>query len=320
MDYRVLGPVQVAATGVSRVAHSLGDYERMQGFAEASLDLFRTLDDERGTALSLNHLGIALSNLGDIDGGIVCHEENAAISRRIGDGLRLASALNNLGYCRLRRGQYAEARALFEDGLEVSRESGHRTGESVMLGNLGLAAASACFTAEAQAAGSISFGEQGTKGALGANGIVRIDGTITYRDDCPVPGVKDFFYPATDVYLVPAGTGSGTGKLHDVGGGRPNTIVSGASRVTDEVIAMTASAGFRAAVVTVGVGAGRGAPTPRTRCTARCRASPAGERARSPRRSCRRSRRCPRRAWRSHARCGSGPPRASGRRRCRSVG
>jgi predicted ATPase len=128
-----------ALTGVSRVAQSLGDYERMRAAAQASLDLFRELDDERGTALSLNHLGIALSNLGDIDGGIVCHQENAEISRRIGDGLRLVSALNNLGYCRLRRGQYGEARTLFEDALAVSRESGHRTGESVILGNLGLA-------------------------------------------------------------------------------------------------------------------------------------------------------------------------------------
>ena len=48
-------------------------------------------------ALALNLLGIALSNLGDIDGGIVCHEDNAAISRRLGDGMRLSSALNNLG-------------------------------------------------------------------------------------------------------------------------------------------------------------------------------------------------------------------------------
>ena len=91
---------------MARVAHSLGDYERMRASAEASLELFRELGDERRTALALNHLGIALSNLGDIDGGIVCHEENAAISRRLGDGLRLSSALNNLGYCRLRRGEY----------------------------------------------------------------------------------------------------------------------------------------------------------------------------------------------------------------------
>ena len=125
---------------MARVAHSLGDYERMRDSAEASLDLFRALGDERRMPLALNMLGIALSNLGDIDGGIVCHAENAAISRRLGDGLRLCAALNNLGYCRLRRGQLDEARAMFEEGLAVSTEIGHRTGESVMLGNLGLAA------------------------------------------------------------------------------------------------------------------------------------------------------------------------------------
>ena len=129
-----------ALVGVARIAHSFGDYDRMRDSAQAGLELFRELGDEGRTALALNFLGIALSNLGDIDGGIVCHEENAAISRRLGDGLRLSSALNNLGYCLLRRGQHDDARAQFEAGLTVSREIGHRTGESVMLGNLGLAA------------------------------------------------------------------------------------------------------------------------------------------------------------------------------------
>ena len=129
-----------ALAGAALVAHSLGDYERMRDFAEASLEHFRLLGDERRTALALNQLGIALSNLGDIDAGIVCHEENAAISRRLGDGIRLSAALNNLGYCLLRRGQHDRARALFDEGLAVSRESGHRTAESVMLGNLGLVA------------------------------------------------------------------------------------------------------------------------------------------------------------------------------------
>jgi predicted ATPase/DNA-binding SARP family transcriptional activator len=124
----------------AHVAHTVGDYEQMRASAEASLELFRELADERQTALALNQLGIALSNLGDIDGGIVCHEENTEISRRLGDDIRLAAALNNLGYCRLRRGQYDRARIRFEEGLTVCRRVGHATGESVMLGNLGLAA------------------------------------------------------------------------------------------------------------------------------------------------------------------------------------
>jgi predicted ATPase/DNA-binding SARP family transcriptional activator len=129
-----------ALAGAALVAHSLGDYERMRRSAQASLELFRRLGDERRTSLALNQLGIALSNLGDIDGGIACHEENAAISRRLGDGIRLSAAINNLGYCLLRQGQLDRATALFDEGLAVSRQNGHRTGESVMLGNLGLSA------------------------------------------------------------------------------------------------------------------------------------------------------------------------------------
>ena len=129
-----------ALAGAALVAHSVGDYDRMRDSAEASLELFRQIGDEQGTALALNQLGIALSDLGDIDGGIACHEENSAISRRLGDGIRLSAALNNLGYCLLRRGQHDRARALFDEGLTVCREIGHRTGESAMLGNLGLVA------------------------------------------------------------------------------------------------------------------------------------------------------------------------------------
>jgi alpha-tubulin suppressor-like RCC1 family protein len=95
--------------------------------------------------------------------------------------------------------------------------------------------------AAALAADTLSFGEAGATATFGANAIVRIDGSITYASDCPKPGINDFFYPATDVYLVEPG--SEGGELHDVGGGRPNTIVSGASFFTDEVIGLTAPGG-----------------------------------------------------------------------------
>ena len=106
---------------------------------------------------------------------------------------------------------------------------------------LAVVTAAAPFTAEAYAADSISFGDKGSSATFGANEIVGIDGSITYRNDCPKPGIDDWFYPATDVYLVPAG--SGTGTLQDVGGGRPNTIVATATAFLDEVIATTAPAG-----------------------------------------------------------------------------
>ena len=198
-----------ALVGMARLAHSLGDYERMRASAQASLELFRELGDEPRTAMALNLLGIALSNLGDIDGGIVCHEENAAISRRLGDGMRLSSALNNLGYCRLRRGQHEQARALFEDGLAVSREVGHRTGESVMLGNLGLAAllerrpgeAVGHFRAGLEIDRELGYTEGEIYGLLGIAAVLAATGSAT--DAALLLGATDAAARASAVELEP---------------------------------------------------------------------------------------------------------------------
>jgi tetratricopeptide (TPR) repeat protein len=198
-----------ALAGAAHVAHSVGDYERMLGSAEASLELFRGLGDERRTALALNQLGIARSNLGDIDGGIRCHEENAAISRRLGDGIRLSAALNNLGYCLLRRGRHDPARALFEEGLAVSRQSGHRTAESVMLGNLGLVAllerrpadALGCFRDALLIDGELGYAEGLIYGLVGiAAALAAIDAT---PDAAMLLGAAHAAAQATAVELEP---------------------------------------------------------------------------------------------------------------------
>ena len=78
--------------------------------------------------------------------------------------------------------------------------------------------------------------------ALGANASLYIDGTITYDDHCEWDkegGVDDFFYPATDVYIVPAGSVSMGDALHDAGGQYPNTIIgTGSGAFLDEPIAV----------------------------------------------------------------------------------
>src|SRR3954469_2547825 len=82
---------------------------------------------------------------------------------------------------------------------------------------LAVTLAALCWTAQAHAADSLSFGDQGQTATFHANDIVRIDGTISYETHCPKPGIPDFFYPATDVFIVPAGEESGA--LHDASGG-----------------------------------------------------------------------------------------------------
>ncbi len=110
-----------------------------------------------------------------------------------------------------------------------------------LVGALAVVIGATVLPATASAADALSFGDQGPSATFGANAIVRIDGSITYETNCPEPGIKDFFYPATDVYIVQAGAVAG--ELQDAGGGRPNTVVSGASAFVDEVIATTAPAG-----------------------------------------------------------------------------
>jgi tetratricopeptide (TPR) repeat protein len=190
---------------VARIAQSLGDYERMRIAAQGALELSRGLGDERAIALCLNHLGIALSNLGDIDGGIACHEEAAAISRPLGDGMRLTMALNNLGYCRLRRGQEEEARALLAEGLAVARQIGHRTAESVMLGNLGLAALHADRPGEAlahfEAALEIDRDLGYTEGVI--YGVLGLAAILPAPDAALLLGAADAAASALDVEFEP---------------------------------------------------------------------------------------------------------------------
>lgn len=97
----------------------------------------------------------------------------------------------------------------------------------------------------ARAAGNdwIAFGDQGESGDFGPNSVIRIDGSISFITNCGDKAIDDWVYPATDVYIVPAGSVSGGDKLEDAGGLRPNTIVSGSSVFFDEVIGVTEPTG-----------------------------------------------------------------------------
>src|SRR5262245_50396029 len=72
----------------------------------------------------------------------------------------------------------------------------------------------------------IDFGNGEFQRAAGANDAIYIDGLIPYDDHClRKPSIQDFLYPATDVYIVAAGSASGGANLTDVNG-TPNTIVA----------------------------------------------------------------------------------------------
>lgn len=78
--------------------------------------------------------------------------------------------------------------------------------------------------------------------SLAANGTIMIDGSLAFDNECRT-GIRDFVYPATDVYLVESGTTAPGAKLVDAGGGRPNTIVAPGTMFLGEVIGFTVPSG-----------------------------------------------------------------------------
>ena len=83
--------------------------------------------------------------------------------------------------------------------------------------------------------------------SYGGNGVVMIDGSITFEGDCDIYGrsgtVDDYIYPTTDVYLVAAGSTAPGLELEDLSGS-PNTIVgTGGGSFIGETIAVTTPSG-----------------------------------------------------------------------------
>ncbi|HEX3003968.1 MAG TPA: hypothetical protein VHO27_07140, partial [Angustibacter sp.] len=91
---------------------------------------------------------------------------------------------------------------------------------------------------------SMYFADGSDHHSYGGNGVVRIDGSITFDDACGPGGVDDFVYPATDVYLIQAGATVDGATLSDAGGDSPNTIIgTGSGAFLDELIAVTTPSG-----------------------------------------------------------------------------
>ncbi len=81
-----------------------------------------------------------------------------------------------------------------------------------------------------------------------ANGTIMIDGSLAFDNECRDAkgvgyGIRDFVYPASDVYIVNAGSAGLGSSLDDAGGGRPNTIVAPGTMFLGEVIGFTYPSG-----------------------------------------------------------------------------
>ena len=137
------GPDDVRATvleGAAALAWGQADAERAETYAEEALELFRRIDDKRGVARALNHLGLVAQERGAYDRARRFFEESGDLARDVGNERGYAVAVVNLGGLALIEGDYPRAREFSELGLRLHRDDDSHDGEAISLLNLGFAA------------------------------------------------------------------------------------------------------------------------------------------------------------------------------------
>jgi predicted ATPase/class 3 adenylate cyclase len=126
--------------GAAALAWGQADAESAEVHAESALELFRRIDDKRGVARALNHLGLVSQERGAYERARGFFDESGTLARELGNERGYAVAVVNLGGLALIEGDYAGARELSELGLRLHREHHSRDGEAISLLNLGFAA------------------------------------------------------------------------------------------------------------------------------------------------------------------------------------
>lgn len=126
-----------ALNGAGALARESGNYEAAKAFHEESVNLFKSLGDERGLAAALGNMGNLALNQRDFGAAEALYRGSLALCRKMGDRQRAAYSLNNLGVVARHYGDTKTAWSLYEEALANHRELGNRQWESITLSNLG---------------------------------------------------------------------------------------------------------------------------------------------------------------------------------------
>lgn len=120
-----------------RLYHLLGQYDRAKDLIKEGQALFKSQNDQRGVAISINYRGKIAYRLGDyIEANEFC-QESLTICRQIDYRWGMVSALETLGTASEGLGEYKEAKGRFQEGLQICREINDRRGIATLLNGLG---------------------------------------------------------------------------------------------------------------------------------------------------------------------------------------
>ncbi len=165
-------------------AGNQGDRDIARSYFEASLQLYRALEDTHGMAAILGNLGRISFSEGDSVQASRFFTESLSISYQFRYKRLIAIGLNDLGYLQLDQGAYDSARRSFDESLALMREIRNARGMANVLHSLGVIActqgdyqqAKNCFVESLQLSQEVRFVQitiaclKGLAGVAGAQG------------------------------------------------------------------------------------------------------------------------------------------------------
>jgi tetratricopeptide (TPR) repeat protein len=125
--FRTIGDERAIAHALGRLGNlsiAVGEYAHARGLLEECLAIRDAIGDTRGTSLAQGNLGNLAIAEGDLARAQVLLDDSAIAFRRRGDMWGYGSALGNLASLALARDDVREARRLLEESLVAIRITG----------------------------------------------------------------------------------------------------------------------------------------------------------------------------------------------------
>jgi predicted ATPase/DNA-binding XRE family transcriptional regulator/Tfp pilus assembly protein PilF len=134
--------------GMAAVLGNIAILEAQQGLYSQAVETYkqvlqidRELGDDR-IAVTLNNLGVAYWNSGDVKNAHAMYEESLARFRQMDDPGNMVLALDNLGIVAQYHGEYEVARRYQDEALAICRTYGYKNGLAHVLAHMGSRAVS----------------------------------------------------------------------------------------------------------------------------------------------------------------------------------
>ena len=114
-----------ALSGLGSIQLLLGNDDEAMKRYEASLEIFRGINDAPGIAQALNHIGTLEERFGEYDDALAHHQEALQLYRRMGNAGGAAGTLGSIGNVHGSMRDFEKALQHFEQGLTIAQAQAH---------------------------------------------------------------------------------------------------------------------------------------------------------------------------------------------------